>query len=302
MDKLHAMNVFIKIVDTGSLTRAAESIGSSLPTVVRILATLEETLDVKLLRRTTRSIALTDEGKNYLQRCRQILADIEEAETELSAQHQEPKGQLTITAPSLFGQMHVNPLIVKFIQQHPQVDIDFLLADRNVNFIEEGIDAAIRFGKLSDSSLIALPIGHIRRVICASPKYLKKHGTATHPKELSEHSCIDILGINPGNHWHFYQNKKSLQVNIKTRYECNQAAATVAACADGIGYGMFHCYQVQVLVNEGKLKLVLESFEPPPTPVNIVYPHRKLLSARVHQFIHWMADELKKCFKVQQFD
>ena len=173
MDKLLAMNTFVHIVEKGSLTAAAEALDKSLPSVVRTLAMLEEALDARLLNRSTRRIALTDEGRRYLERCRQILADIDEAEDELSSHQSEPRGHINVTAPVMFGKMHVAPAITAFLQRYERTQVDLQLLDRPVNLIEEGIDVAIRIGHLSESSMIAKPVGEIRRVLCASPDYLE---------------------------------------------------------------------------------------------------------------------------------
>ncbi|MDH3640060.1 MAG: LysR substrate-binding domain-containing protein, partial [Gammaproteobacteria bacterium] len=176
MDKLRAMTAFVQIVDRGSLTAAAVVLNKSLPSVVRTLATLEGALGVRLLNRTTRRIALTNEGQHYLARCRRILADIEEAELAVSAEQREPRGNLNITAPVLFGQMHVAPLVTSFLARFNQVHVELLLLDRLVNLVEEGVDVGIRIAHLEDSSMVAIPVGQIRRVVCASPKLLKKTG------------------------------------------------------------------------------------------------------------------------------
>ena len=174
MDKINAMTTFVQIVESGSLTGAAEALDKSLPSVVRMLATLEEYLGVRLINRTTRKISLTKDGQHYLERCKRILNEIEEAEKELSEEHNEPIGTIRVTAPVLFGYRHVNPAIIRFAQKYERVEMDLVLLNRVVNLIDEGFDAAIRIGELEDSSMIARPVGHVRRVVCASPKFLKK--------------------------------------------------------------------------------------------------------------------------------
>ncbi|MBI3561785.1 MAG: LysR family transcriptional regulator [Gammaproteobacteria bacterium] len=294
MDKLLAMAAFIKIAELGSLTRAAEIMGSSPPTMVRLLAGLEENLNVRLLHRTTRRIALTDEGRYYLDQCRVILTGIEEMESALSSQQQEPKGNLLVSAPVLFGQMHFAPLVSKFIERYPQVHVDMLLLDRLVNLVEENVDVAIRIGNLSDSSLVAVALGHIRRVVCASPRFLRRSGIPDHPKQLSHHECVRVTDLIPGNLWPFHEKGRSLQIPVNGHLSCNQAAAAIDACVDGRGFGVFLSYQVQPYVQTKKLKIVLEKYEPPPIPVNIVYPYRKFLSARVQRFVKWMSDHLRQ--------
>ena len=296
MDKLHAMATFVQIVDRGSLTLAAGSIGTSLPSVVRTLAALEESLGVRLLNRTTRRISLTQEGRHYLARCRSILAEIDEAETELSSQRQEPRGELRVTAPVLFGQLRVTPIVIRFVRQFKNVSVELLLLDRVVSLVEESIDVAIRIGHLADSSLIAIPAGHVRRVVCASPQYLKDRGLPREPKDLLKHDCLRLIGIAPGAAWDFHSKGRTISVPVSGQFVCNQAAATIDACVDGLGVGTFLSYQVAPWVAQKKLKLILVNYEPPPIPLSIVYPHAKLLSARVRVFAEWAAESLRAEF------
>ena len=296
MDKLHAMAIFIQIVDRGSLTLAAGSIGTSLPSVVRTLAALEESLGVRLLNRTTRRISLTPEGRHYLARCRSILAEIDEAETELSSQRQEPRGELRVTAPVLFGQLRVTPIVTRFVRQFKNVSVELLLLDRVVSLVEESIDVAIRIGHLADSSLIAIPAGHVRRVVCASPQYLKDRGLPREPKDLLKHDCLRLIGIAPGAAWDFHSKGRTISVPVSGQFVCNQAAATIDACVDGLGVGTFLSYQVAPWVAQKKLKLILVDYEPPPIPLSIVYPHAKLLSARVRVFAEWATESLRAEF------
>lgn len=294
MDKLHAMTTFVEIVDRGSLTAAAAALDKSLPSVVRTLASLEEALNVRLLHRTTRRIALTHEGRYYLERCRRVLADIVDAELVLAAHQTEPSGNLNVTAPVLFGQMHVTPIITNFVQQFKQVHVSLLLLDRVVNLVEEGIDVAIRIGHLSDSSMIAIPVGHIRRVVCASPKLLKKMGTPKRPEDISHYDCVRFTGIASATTWQFFENGKPMSVQVSGPFVCNQATAAIKVCAEGIGPGMFLSYQVDPLVKQGRLKIVLPDFEPPPMPVNVVYSQAKFISSRVRVFVDLITQQLRQ--------
>lgn len=296
MDKLHAMAAFVQIVDKGSLTLAAESIGTSLPSVVRTLAALEESLGIRLLNRTTRRISLTQEGRHYLARCRSILAEIDEAETELSSQRQEPRGELRVTAPVLFGRLHITPIVTRFVRQFNKTSVELLLLDRVVNLLEDGIDVAIRIGHLADSSLIAIPAGHIRRVVCASPKYLKDRGLPQEPNDLLKHDCLRLTGLAPSAVWNFHSKGRTIAVPVNGPFVCNQAAATIDACVDSLGVGTFLSYQVAPWVVQKKLKLILVDYEPPPIPLSIVYPHAKLLSARVRVFAEWATQTLRAEF------
>jgi DNA-binding transcriptional LysR family regulator len=294
MDKLNAMATFVTIVDSGSLTQAAEALDTSLPTVVRVLAGLEEFLGTRLLNRTTRKIALTDEGRAYLQRCRQILDDIKSAEQNVLDQQSTPAGKLLVSAPLLFGQLHVAPEVIAFLKVYDQVDVDLWVMDRVINLIEEGVDVAIRIGHLSDSSLIAVPVGEIRQVVCASPEFIARHGRPETPQELANHPCVHVTGMPFGDRWPFIIKNKSMHVEVTTTFTCNQAAAVVEACQQGLGFGVFLSYQVQDGLNTGRLVTVLEDYETRPMPVSIIFPHARLLSPRVRVFVDWMKQRLQK--------
>ncbi|MBA3592766.1 MAG: LysR family transcriptional regulator [Polaromonas sp.] len=293
MDKLRAMQAFIHIADEGSLTAAARVMESSLPAMVRILAGYEAQLGVRLFNRTTRRISLTDEGRRHLASCRQILAALDDAESALSADSAEPAGQLTITAPMLFGQMHVAPAVTRFVQKYDKMRCSVVLLDRVVNLLEEGIDVGIRIGTLDDSTLVAQPVGQIRRVVVASPAWLKRHGEPQHPKDLLKANCVRVSDHAPS--WGpFMDHGKPLRLSVNGNLEFNQNAPAVAACAAGAGVGMFFCYQVAPFLKTRQLRIVLESFEPPTRPIHVVYPHARLLPMRTRVFIDWIKQELRE--------
>ncbi len=239
MNKLNAMATFVQIVECGSLTAAADAMHTSLPTVVRTLASLEDYLDTRLLNRTTRNSTLTDEGRSYLERCRRILFDIEDAELELSAQQSKPSGKLCVTAPVMFGSMRVTPLVTRFLQQNIQINIELLLDDRDVTLVDEGIDVAIRIGPLSDSSMIAKNVGHVRRVICGTPKFLNSIESITRPKDLSNIPCIRSAGLGHSANWQLYEKDKTHTIPVKGPLMCNQVAPSLDAVRDSMGLGMF---------------------------------------------------------------
>ncbi|MGJ7511749.1 LysR family transcriptional regulator [Variovorax sp. GT1P44] len=290
MDRLKAMQTFVQIADQGSLTKAADALDTSLPAVVRSLAALEAHLGVRLFHRTTRRISLTEEGRSYLRSAREVLAAADAADRALTADAAEPAGQLTVTAPVLFGHMYVSPAIVRFLQRHDKMRCSVLLHDRNVNLLEEGIDVGIRIGALDDSSLVAQQLGSIRRVVVASPGFLRAHGTPRHPRELLDVNCVRI---HPGGtpHWHFRDQGRPLAIAPRGNLEFNHIAPAVEACAAGMGFGMFFSYQVLPLVAQGRLAIVLNAFELPPRPVSVIYPHARLLPARTRAFIDWMKAE-----------
>ena len=294
MDKFQSMQIFVEIAERGSLTAAAEASGRSLPTVVRILASLEEMLQTRLFNRTTRRIALTDEGRLYLEQCRKILADVREAERALGRHQAEPGGTIRLTAPVRFGEMHVAPAVASFLERYPRTRVELLLLDRVVDLLEEGVDVAVRIAHLADSSLIARTVGSIRQVICANPALLQRTGEPQHPGQLTDMPCVNFSGLSNTSGWEFDVDGTSLSVPITSRLECNQVGASIAACVEGAGFGRFLSYQVMPLVREGKLVPVLRDFEPEPMPLTLVYPHTRLLSARVRAMVDWLIEHIPK--------
>jgi DNA-binding transcriptional LysR family regulator len=296
MDRLAAMKAFVTIVDQGSLTAAAQTLDRAPPTMVRTLATLEAELGVRLLIRTTRQMSLTEEGRVYVDRCRRILADVEEAEQAIVATESNPRGEIRATAPVLFGQRHVAPAIVEFAKEHRQVHVDLLLLDRVVHLVDEGLDIGVRIGRLPDSSMIAVPVGEVRRVVVASPVLLKRLGHPTHPTELAETPCVVHHGTAPANRWAFRDPDRddALSVLVPSAFACNQATPVVEACAAGLGFGSFLSYQVEREVRAGSLQVLLEDFEIEPLPVQIVYPDARLMSPRLRVFVDWMKQRLRQ--------
>jgi DNA-binding transcriptional LysR family regulator len=297
MDKLRAMEIFVRIVEADSLTAAAGVLGTSLTSVGRSLAALEDALGTRLLNRTTRRIALTDEGREYFERCRRVLAEVEEAENALSARQAKPAGKLAITAPVMFGRLHVGPVLADFLAAYPAVHAELMLFDRIVDLLDEGMDVAIRIGHLRDSSLVAVPLGTTRRVVCASPEYLRREGTPGRPSDLARHRCLQFLGVASGSEWEFSDggaDGKTTRVAIKSVLTSNQIDVALDACVKGLGCGVFLDYQVRESLLAGSLQRVLPAFEPVPIPVQIVYPHSRLLSSRVRSFVDWAAPRLRQ--------
>ena len=285
MDLLRAMTTFVRIVDGGSLTAAALALDTSLPTVVRTLAALEGHLGARLLNRTTRRIRLTEEGAQYLERCRAILSDVEEAEAGLESGNLEPQGMLGVTASVLFGRRYVAPIVSEFVRRYRHVSADMLFVDRFVNLVDEGLDVGIRIGHLGDSSLVAIPVGQVRRVVCASPQYLRQAGAPRKPADIRSHRCIRHTGLSPRSEWHFRAGQRSVVTPIHSVVTCNDIDSSLSACMNGLGLGMFLSYQVAAGRKSGKLECVLEEFEMEPLPVQIIYPHSRLLSAKVRAFV-----------------
>ncbi len=284
MDKLRAMQVFVRIVEGGSLTAAAEALDMSGPAVVRSLAALERSVGVRLLNRTTRRSSLSDEGREYYERCKRVLSEVEEADASLSARRTEPKGRLRLTAPVTFGRMHVSPLVVQFASRYSAMEVELLLLDRVVDLVEEGIDAAVRIGHLAESSMVAQRLGETQRVVCASPAYLKRTGTPAQPQDLLKHRTIHFTGLSASPEWQF-GTKAQRPAPIRPFLLTNHVDAALDACLRGLGCAQFLSYQVEAHVKAGTLRRVLADFEPLPVPIHLVYPHARLLSPNVRAFV-----------------
>ncbi len=293
MDKLAAMRAFIEIVDRGSMTAAAEALDRSQPAMVRSLAALESHLGTRLLQRTTRRMSLTPDGRDYLERCRRILADVDDAERAVGQVDGDPRGELRITAPLRFGELHVAPAVLGFLDRYPQMRVDLMMSDRNVDMIEEGIDLAVRIGALSDSSMIGVRLGQMRRIVCASPELITRTGPPTEPDELSGLPCIRMQNIpRQETVWTFASRNREIRVRVDGAFGCNQVATATNACAAGAGFGRFLYYQVRDLLDAGQLQTVLEDYEPEALPVSVVYASGRLVSSRQRATIDWLRESL----------
>jgi DNA-binding transcriptional LysR family regulator len=292
MDKLGAMRTFVEIVDAGSLTAAADRLDRSQPAVVRTLANLEAHLSTRLLQRTTRRMSLTPEGADYLERCRQILNDVDDAERAARQDEANPRGLIRVTAPVQFGQIYLAPVIARFLARYPHVEVDLVLVDRNVDFVGEGIDLGVRIGPLPDTGLIAIRLREVRRVVCASPNLLEAVGLPAHPSELAEKPCLRITNLSRPSRWSFRDGSRDLAVQVGGRFRCNTISGAVAACIAACGFGQFLSYQVSDHVQGGRLKSVLEDFEVTPRPVSLVYPGGRMVSARLRAVIDFLKVEL----------
>jgi len=294
MDKLLAMTTFVRVVEKGSLTAAAAILDTSLPSVVRILASLERELGVRLLNRTTRRLHLTEGGAQYLERCRAILSAVHEADAALTSRLTEPQGRLVVTASVLFGRRYIAPIVSDFLRRYPLVSADLLFVDRIVNLVEEVIDVAVRIGHLADSTLIAVPIGKVRRVVCASPEYLQRRGTPRTPADVRTHSCVRHTGLALRGDWHFRVGRRIVTIPINAVVSCNEIDSSLEACLSGRGLGMFLSYQTAPYRDGKKLRYVLEEFETEPVPVQIVYPQAKLVTSKVRAFVDECVSKLRQ--------
>lgn len=294
MDRLLAMTRFTRIVERGSLTAAATDCDTSLPSMVRTLSALERHVGVSLLSRTTRRIRLTDEGRQYYERCKAILEQVQQAEAALASRAVAPSGRLAVSASVMFGRRYIALMLAQFLARHRGVSVELLFVDRLVNLVDEGVDVAVRIGPLADSSLIAVPVGLVRRVVCGSPKYLREHGAPRAPEELRRHRLVRFTGLAPRSDWLFRAGSRRLCVPIDAAYVCNQADSAIQACINGNGLGAFLSYMVAPARRARQLRYVLEEFEVEPLPVHVVYPRSRALSAKVRAFVDFCVPRLRQ--------
>lgn len=293
MDRLHLMTVYVAVAEEEGFAAAARRLGMSPPAVTRAISALEERLGVKLLQRTTRHVRVTEAGERYLDDARRVIAAADEADEAAVGINAQPRGHMTVTAPVLFGRMYVMPGIVEYLRQHPETSVSALFLDRVVNMLEEGVDVGIRIGELSDSSYRALRVGHVRRVICAAPSYLKRHGIPRTPHELKQHQVIVASSLSQNIEWRFVDQGEPLSVRIKPRLTVSSNDGAIEAASLGLGVTRLMSYQVAPLLAAGKLKVVLSEFESPKVPIHIVHREGRHASAKMRAFIDLMAERLR---------
>ncbi|CAD5371778.1 LysR family transcriptional regulator [Rubrivivax sp. A210] len=293
MDRLQAMATFVAVVDSGGFASAARKLNQSPPMVTRAVAELEERLGLRLLTRTTRVVRVTDAGARFADDCRRILADIEEAETVATGTHAAPRGTLSLTAPVLFGQLYVTPILVRYLQQYPEVDAQCLFLDRVVNVVEEGIDVAVRIGELPDSSLQAARVGRVRRVLVAAPAYLAARGVPQQPQDLAAHTIVSAAGVTPVSEWRFNDNSKPLLQRMQARMRTTTNDSAIMAAVAGLGITRLLSYQVAEHVRSGALQLLLQDYETAPLPVHVVHHEGRRATQKVRAFVDLTVDTLR---------
>lgn len=293
MHRLEDLDAFVAIVEEGSLSAAARRLRRSLQSVSRSLATLERSLGVQLVSRTTRQSNPTTTGVEFYKRIRPALLEINDAEMEAANRQAEPRGVLRITASVLFAPTYLMPAIAAFMQRYPQVEVELKLSDRFVDLVEEGIDLAIRIGNLPDSGLRARRLGELRRVVFGSPKYFAKHGRPRHPDELSRHQCITRQLDSGTEAWPFMIDGVVKMLRITGRLRTNNTAATYAAAALDLGLGFTPFWQIRNLVEHGELEVVLTDFETPLVPIHAVSPQTKIPLPKAQLFAEFLARRLK---------
>jgi DNA-binding transcriptional LysR family regulator len=285
MDRLDAMQAFVAVADLHGFAPAARKLGLSPSGVTRLIAALEDRLGARLLQRTTRSVTLTDVGARYLERARRILADVEEAEGSAQDERARPSGRLVVSAPDGFGRLHVSPVMSAYLKRYPEVNAELRLSDRMINLVEDGVDLAVRIGELADSSLVARHVGEMRRIVVASPGYLKQHGEPKTPQAIASHQTIQFGAAGTAPDWRFVEQGSEIRVATAPRFSTNSADAAIRYAVQGGGLTRVLAYQAAEAIKSGKLQIVLAKFERPALPIQIVYPTSRLLSAKVRAFI-----------------
>jgi DNA-binding transcriptional LysR family regulator len=293
MDRLESMSILVAAVEAGSLSAAARRLGTPLATVSRKVSELEGHLKTRLLNRTSRRLTLTDAGQSYVAACRRILEQVDEAERAASGEFSAPRGELMVTAPIVFGRLHVLPVATEFLAAYPEIKVRLALADRVVNLMEDHVDVALRIGALPDSSLMATRIGVIRRVVCASPAYFAARGVPKTLADLAAHDCIGFDVLTTAEAWTFKQGRSEISVPISARLTVTTAEAVVDAAISGVGIARVLSYQAAQALRDGRLALALVDFEPEPWPVHLVYTGGRMLPLKLRAFLDFAAPRLK---------
>jgi DNA-binding transcriptional LysR family regulator len=290
MDRFETMRVFVAVAETQGFAAAARRLAMSPPAVTRAVLALEDRIGARLLHRTTRVVRLTDAGARFLADCKRILAEVDEAEASAAGSHAEPRGQIGVTAPILFGRMHVVPIILDFLERYPNISTRLLFRDSLVDLIGDAFDVAIRIAHLPDSSLRAIQVGSVRRVVCASRAYLAAHGTPRTPDELSQHETIAFSASAEPAEWTFAAGRT---VTPAARFTVSGSDVAIAAAVAGRGITRVLSYQVASEVRAGRLEIILADFEPPLLPINVVYAEGLRAAARVRTFVDFAVDRLR---------
>ena len=293
MNRLESMSMLVAVVDAGSLSAAARRLGMPLATVSRKIGELESHLKTRLLHRTTRQLSLTEAGSSYVAACRRILEEIGEAERVATGEYAAPKGELVVTAPVVFGRLHVVPVVAEFLAHYPEIDINLVFTDRVVHLMDEHADIAIRIGELPDSTMMATGVGTVRRVICASPGYLAKHGTPAKPRDLAGHECVTFEVLASKRAWVFGSGRSELSVPVRSRLAVNTAEAAISAAVVGVGLIRVLSYQVAEAIRENALSVVLDTFESAPLPINLVHKGQTPLPLKLRAFLDFVAPRLR---------
>jgi len=299
MDRIDAMQVFVTALDEGSLAAAGRRLGRSPAAVTRAIHFLEQHLGTRLLHRTTRAITLTEAGDRYAATCRRVLADLAEADLHAAGDRAAPRGILTLTAPVVSGTRILRPILDAFLDQHVSVQARLVLLDRPVHLVDEGIDVALRIAHLPDSSLVAVRVGDVRRVVCAAPAYLARRPAPRTLEDLAQHDCVSFAQGGEGEVWNFppaVDGKPARAVRVRPRLTVNTIEGALGSALDGHGVTRLYSYQVEREVRDGRLVLLLEEYEPPKLPVHLIVPEGRLAIAKVRAFVDFATPRLRAEF------
>lgn len=284
MDKLQVIRLFIAVVDRGGFAGAARAMNVSPPVVTRAINELEENLGVRLLTRTTRLVRVTDAGARYAEDCRRVLDDLQLADEQVCGVHGMPQGVLNLTAPGWFGATFMAPIVAEYLQTYPGVAVNCMFMDRIANLLEEGIDVALRFSQLPDSSMQAVSVGRMHIVTVASPQYVKKHGAPAHPRDLAKHEVVAST-VAPGIEFRYRDAGQDLAVRLKPRMLCTTNESVVSAVVAGFGVGQQMLYKVAEPLANGTLVTVLDEFAPSPLPVTLLHREGRFATTKVRAFL-----------------
>lgn len=293
MDRFHQLQVYVAVAEEEGFAAAARRLQLSPPAITRAVASLEDTLGVKLLDRTTRYVRVTEAGRRYLEDARQILAGMQAADEAAAGINAAPRGHLAVTAPVLFGRLFVMPGIVEYLERYPDMEVEAIFLDRAVNLLEEGLDVGVRIGELPDSSMRALRVGWVRHVLVAAPAYLERYGSPRVPADLRKHSLIASRAGDFGGGWRFAETAGEHPLKIDARLKVTSNDAAIAAALSGFGIARLLSYQVAAEVDAGRLRLLLPEYDPPRYPVHILHREGRHASAKVRAFIDLLAQSLR---------
>jgi len=296
VDRFEAMSMLLTVTEKGSLSAAGRALRVPLATLSRKISDLETLLGTRLLIRTTRKLTLTDAGIAYISAARRILEQVEEAEREAAGEFTTPKGELVVTAPIMFGRLHVLPVVADFLATFPEINIRLILSDRNVDLVGDHVDMAVRIGTLPDSSMVATQIGVTRTVTCASPALLAGHGIPHKPDDLIRFPCVVVDTPMPSAGWRFQSPRSdtALEIPISPRLAVTTAEAAAQAAIRGVGVTRLLHYQVADPQGRGELQIILERYEPAPAPVHLVHASRKQMPLKMRRFLDFAAPRLRQ--------
>ncbi|MGE0483086.1 MAG: LysR family transcriptional regulator [Gammaproteobacteria bacterium] len=295
MDRLEAMAMLVTVIEQGSMSAAARHLRVPLATLSRKVAALEKLVGARLLIRTTRKLTLTDVGSAYVAAARRILEEVENAEREAAGEYTTPRGELTLTAPVMFGRLHVLPVVAAFLARWPQINVRLGLSDRNVDIVEDHVDMAVRISRLPDSSMVATKVGEMRTVTCASPALLAEHGTPRHPDDLRSLPCVTVDAAILSPSWRFRtaDGATAIEVPVTPRLSVSGTEAAAAAAVHGVGFVRLLYYQAAGALESGALRMVLEDFEPDYQPVHLVHASRGQMPLKMRRFLDFAVPRLR---------